>query len=148
MKEILSLMKLAFIGLLLVSMSGCFQYPEGPFFTMQTRDERLSGNWAIDQVLNRDGEDITSEFADLTLFALMGKEDQNSISLFKSSILDSFGTYSFADHSDYLIIIYTTYNGVDVSSEVVQKFLEVRRLTDKWLYYIDDEGFEWHWEKY
>jgi len=130
----------------LISLSGCFQYPEGPIFTMQTKDERFEGTWAIDEVTDANGNNVTAEYSTYSLFVQVNR-DNKYVSFFINNILDSYGTYSFAKYSDDLVIIYTTYGGVDVSKDVIQKFYTVRRLTDKWLYFIDDAGFEWHWKK-
>ena len=129
-----------------ISLSGCFQYPEGPIFTLETKDERFQGNWLIDQVTDPNGNDVTTQFSNITLFVQVSRDSKN-LSYFKNGILDSFGTYEFADNNNDLIIIYTEYNGVDVSKEVKQIFYSIRRLTDNWVYYIDDKGYEFHYRK-
>lgn len=134
------------LGLLLFSFSSCFQYPEGPIFTMMTKDERLAGNWLIDQVIDANGNDVTTQYAGQTLYVQTGR-DSKSLSYFKSGVLYSFGTYAFADHSDELIVIYTQYQGQDVSKEILQIFFTVRKLTDNWFTYIDNNGIEFHWKK-
>lgn len=133
-------------GLLLFSFSSCFQYPEGPVFTLQTKDERIAGNWLIDQVIDANGNDVTGQYIGQTLYVVAGR-DSKSLSYFKSGVLYSFGTYAFADNSDDLIIIYTQYQGQDVSKEILQIFFTVRKLTDKWFTYIDNKGIEFHWKK-
>lgn len=129
-----------------ITISGCFQYPEGPWFTLQTKDERFGGYWIIDQVIDPNGADVTVDYANYTLLIQVTRDTKN-LTLFKDGVLNSFGAYTFAEHSDDLVIIYTQYQGVDVSKEVLEKIWTIRRLTDKWLYYIDENGYEWHWKK-
>ncbi|MBK9731911.1 MAG: hypothetical protein IPO83_11610 [Chitinophagaceae bacterium] len=139
-------LRIIVVAVLLLSFNSCMQYPEGPFFTLQTKDERLEGNWLIDKVIDANGNDVTSEYADQTLYVVAGR-DSKSLSYFKSGSLYSFGTYAFADNSDDFIVIYTQYHGMDVSKEVLQIFFTVRKLTDTWFYYIDDNGIEFQWKK-
>lgn len=138
--------RIILFGLLLSSFSSCFQYPEGPFFTLMTRDERLAGNWQIDQVIDANGNDVTSQYAGQTLY-VQANRDSKSLSYFKANTLYSFGTYAFADHSDDFIVIYTQYEGQDVSKEIKQIFFTIRQLSDRWFTYIDDKGIEFHWKK-
>jgi hypothetical protein len=141
--------KFILMGVLFFSFSSCFQYPEGPIFTVQTREERLAGNWFIDEVTDANGNDITSEYSTWTLNVEASKSTSNSsFSFFKDAILYSFGTYDFAEHGDQLIIAYSEYQSENVGADIVQKFYEIRRLTDKWFYYTDDLGNEFHWKKY
>ncbi len=132
----------------LFSFSSCFQYPEGPVFTLQTRDERLSGNWFIDQVTDANGNDITASYQYWTLNVVASKEGLGTFSYFNNGTLYSYGTYDFADFGDQLIIAFTEYQNENVSADAVQKFLDVLRLTDQHFYYTDDQGIEFHWEKY
>ncbi|MBX7107166.1 MAG: hypothetical protein K1X61_00830 [Chitinophagales bacterium] len=138
--------KIILFGLLLFSFSSCFQYPEGPFFTLMTKDERLAGNWDIDQVIDPNGNDVTAEYAGQTLYVQVNR-DSKSLSYFKDNTLYSFGTYAFADHSDDFIVIYTLYKGTDQSKEIKQIFFTIRKLSDKWFTYIDNENYEFHWKK-
>ena len=145
------LVKVMIFGLLLFSFSSCFQYPEGPIFTMMTKDERLAGNWFIDQVISKEGQDITAAYAGQTLYVVSGR-DSKSLSYFKINdagdlSLYSFGTYEFADNSNDLIVIYTLYQGEDKTKNVLQIFFDIRKLTENWFYYIDNEGIEFHWKK-
>ncbi len=136
------------IALLLFSFSGCFQYPEGPIFTLQTRDERLSGNWFIDKVTDINGSDITATYINWTLNVAQSKDGVGTFSYFMNGMLYSYGTYNFADFGDQLILAFTEYQDENVSANAIQKFLDVLRLTDQHFYYTDDQGSEFHWEKY
>lgn len=138
--------RIFFFSMLLFSFSSCFQYPEGPFFTLQTRDERLAGNWGIDEVFDPSGNNVTSQYEGQTLYVQVGR-DSKSLSYFKSGVLYSFGAFAFADHSDDFFVVYTTYQGQDVSKEILQITFTIRKLTDKWFTYIDNNGYEFHWKK-
>jgi hypothetical protein len=129
-----------------VSLSGCFQFPEGPFFTMQTKDERLQGNWYIDKVLDPGGNDVTAQYINYTLFVQVSR-DAHNLSFFKDAVLDSYGTYEFADHGNDIIIVYSLVNGVDISKEIRQVYYSVRKLTDQSFKYIDDNLYEFDWKK-
>ena len=55
---------------------------------MQTREERLAGNWFIDEVTDANGNDITSEYSTWTLNVEASKSTSNSsFSFFTDSFL-------------------------------------------------------------
>lgn len=130
---------------LIFSLSGCFQYPEGPFFTLQTKDERIDGTWKIVHVTDASGNDVTSEFLNRTLTVVAGRSGEHLWSEFDNGILVSGGTYQFADRTDYIIILYTILNGIETEE---QSFYTVRQLTEDKFEYIDDSGFDIELEKY
>lgn len=137
--------KMVVLAWMFVSLSGCFQYPEGPVFTMMTKDERISGNWYITEVFDANGNDVTTQYAGRTLY-VQADRDSKSLSYFKDGILYSFGTYDFADYGDELIVVYSLYEGSE-NKEVLQIFFTIRKLTEKKFYYIDNNGIEFHWQK-
>ncbi len=145
MKRLISTAKILSLLIVLLPVSGCMQYPEGPFFTLLTRDERLEGTWAIVSVKDAAGSDITAQFAEFTLTVEVNRSGDKIWSTYKAGNLNSFGTYQFADFGDELIIIYTTIDGNEAFAQV---FYTIRQLTDKRLEYIDDKDFNFEWEKY
>lgn len=129
----------------LFSLSSCMQYPEGPFFTLQTRDERLDGTWLVTHVTDVSGNDVSSEFINYTLTVVANRSGESDWSEFQDEILVSAGTYQFADHSDYIIVLFTYLKGVETYS---QKFNTIRKLTDKKFEFVDDAGYDYELEKY
>lgn len=60
---------LAILVMAIVSFSSCFQYPEGPIFTMQLPDERLKGSWLITGFTDANGNNMMSEHQNQTMVA-------------------------------------------------------------------------------
>lgn len=128
-----------------VSFSGCFQYPDGPFFTVQTRTERINGTWRLTSVTDENGADISSEFQNITLASLVDRSGNSSWSIFQDGYLISFGTFTFAEHGNELIVVYTLLNGGQTDT---QEFYSIQKLTDKHFNYIDLNNAELHFDKY
>ena len=145
MKPLSTLAKILFLVIVLFSVSGCFQYPEGPFFTVQTRDERLGGTWRLTSASDPNGNDVMSEFANTTLTVVPSRSGDNSWSIFKDGSLISHGTYLFAQHGDQIVIAYSLLNDAQTYT---QEFYDIRRLTDKYFYYVDNNSFTLHYQKY
>ena len=130
----------------LFSFNSCFQYPEGPIFTLETRDERLEGTWAVISVHDAGGADITSEFTDWTLTVEVDRSGNRTWSMFINSVLSDLGTYQFTENNDYLVVIFTVLGGFEANA--IQKFYTIRKLTDKEFIYIDELDREFEWKKY
>lgn len=146
MKPLLNLAKILLPVIVLFSVSGCFQYPEGPFFTLQTRDERLAGTWLLTSATDPNGNDVSSEFENITLTVIPSRSAENSWSIFKDGNLVSHGTYLFAQHGDQIIIAYSLLNNDD--QVYIQEFYDIRRLTDKYFYYVDNNSYTLQYQKY
>jgi hypothetical protein len=129
---------LAILSMAIVSFSSCFQYPEGPIFTMQLPDERLKGSWLITGFTDASGNDLMSEHQNQTLVADYSHGGDRSWAEFKNNQLDRSGTYLFASHSDNIIVTFDFYDGSQKTP--VQYFYTIRKLTDKEFKYIDDQG--------
>ena len=147
MKRFLNVAKIILPVVILLSLNGCFQYPEGPVFTMQTRDERINGAWKLTSVTNPSGLDATgdSSFANVTLTVVVNRSGDKSWSLFQNGILKSFGTFLFASHGDEIVIVYTLLDNIQTYTQV---FYDIRKLTDKYFYYVDQNGYTFHYQKY
>jgi hypothetical protein len=138
---------LVLLGAITVQLfTGCFQYPEGPVFTLQLRDERISGTWLLTGFTDDAGNNLLNEHQNETLVVEYSKSGDRKWAEYKDGNLVSEGTYLFAAHSDYIIITYVYLNG-DVTTGV-QLFYTVRRLTEKEFKYIDDKGNTLSFEKY
>ncbi len=141
---------LVFFSLLWTS---CFQYPEGPIFTMQTRDERLSGTWGVLRVTDPSGNDVTEEvdetgtpvYKSITLTVQVNRSGDRNWSVFKNNLVHSLGTYDYAEFGDELVVLFTFYQGAET---YLQKFYTIRKLTSKEFIYVDDRGMEWKMGKF
>ena len=136
-----------FLGLLsLISFSGCFQYPEGPVFTLQLKDERLAGSWLLTEFTDTAGNNTTDEHQNEVLTVIVDRSGNRSWSQFRDGELETHATFQFADHSNYLIVEFelTDFN----NQTPVQKFYDVRKLTDKEFKYVDDLGNTLDYKKY
>jgi hypothetical protein len=147
MKRFLNVAKILLPLVTLLSFSGCFQYPEGPVFTMQTRDERINGAWKLTSVTDPSGADASGDtsFANITLTVIVSRSGDRTWSLFQDGNLKSFGTFLFAEHGDEIIVVYTVLDHLDTYT---QFFYDIRKLTDKYFYYVDQNGFTFHYQKY
>lgn len=145
MKPLLTISKILLPGIVLLSLSGCFQYPEGPVFTLQTRDERLAGTWLLTSATDENGYDVISEFQNITLTVIPSRSTENSWTFFQNDSLVSHGTYLFAEHSDLIAVTYSLFNG---SHTPQQEFYDIKKLTDKYFYYTDKSSFTFHYQKY
>ncbi|MCS6916533.1 MAG: hypothetical protein RMK52_01855 [Chitinophagales bacterium] len=137
----------------LLIQSSCFQYPEGPFFTLQTRDERLQGTWGVSRVTDAGGSDVTNAtdeggnplYSNITLTVEVSRSGERNWSVFRNSLIRSLGTYQFARYGDELVILYTFYNGAET---YLQKFYTIRKLTEKEFIYVDETGLKWEFRKF
>jgi hypothetical protein len=145
MKPLLTIAKNLLPAIVLLSVAGCFQYPEGPVFTLQTRDERLAGTWRLTSASDPSGADVSSEFNNITLTVIPSRSGDNSWTIFQNDSLISQGTYLFAQHGDQIVIAYSLLKG---SHTPTQEFYDIRRLTDKYFYYVDNSSFTLHYQKY
>ena len=78
---------LAILVMAIVSFSSCFQYPEGPIFTMQLPDERLKGSWLITGFTDANGNDMMSEHQNQTMVADYSHGGDRSWAEFKNNQL-------------------------------------------------------------
>jgi hypothetical protein len=145
MKRLLSTAKVLLPIIVLLSVSGCFQYPEGPVFTVQTRDERLKGTWTLTSATDANGNDVISEFNSTTLTAVPSRSTANTWDVFKNGTLVSHGTYLFAEHGDQIVVAYSFINNAHT---VTQEIYDIRKLTDKYFYYVDNNSNTLHFQKY
>jgi hypothetical protein len=129
----------------IISVIGCFQYPDGPIFTLQTRSERLNGTWRLTSATDPSGNDATSEFQNITLTAISSRSGDNTWTIFQNGNLISLGSFLFASHGDELIVIYSLLGNAQTYT---QEFYQIQKLTDKEFNYIDQNSFELHYEKY
>ncbi len=130
---------------ILVIFSGCMQYPEGPFFTLQTRDERIDGTWLVTAASDASGADLTSEYLSYTLSVRASRSGDSYWAIFISGNLYSEGGYQFASHGDQLIVIYTLFENQQGYSQI---FYDIRKLTDKEFIFVDPAGNELTLKKY
>ncbi|HYV90284.1 MAG TPA: hypothetical protein VE978_00805 [Chitinophagales bacterium] len=147
MKRFLNVAKILLPFVALISFTGCFQYPEGPVFTVQTRDERITGSWRLTSATDPFGADVSGDasFANVTLTALVSRSGDKSWTVFQNGNLLSLGTFLFASHGDQVIVVYTLLNNVQTYT---QEFYDIRKLTDKYFYYVDQNGYTLHYQKY
>ncbi len=54
-----------FLGLIVALLSGC-KYEEGPFFSLQSREDRIAGIWKVAYATDSEGEENTTSYEDLT----------------------------------------------------------------------------------
>lgn len=142
-----------FLIVLICLVTGCFQYPEGPFFTLQTRDERLKGTWGVLQVIDPSGADVTYAtdengnplYTNITLTIEINRSGDRNWTIFQNSLMRSLGTYQFARYGDEIVVLYTFYNGAET---YLQKFYTIRKLTEKEFIFLDQEGFRWELSKF
>jgi len=134
------------LGLLAVmSFNGCFEYPEGPVFTLQLKDERLEGTWLVKNVTDPSGADVTAEHSDETLTVVVNRSGDRAWATFKNGLIQNHGTYQYGSHSDYIIIIFDVFNQQNTTFQV---FYTIRKLTEKEFKYIDDQGYTYDLKKY
>lgn len=160
MKQRRHLFILSFGLLTLISFTGCFQYPEGPVFTLQLKDERLSGTWLLTNVTDPSGADITNILVDTiigkdtislypyqnsTLTVIVDRSGNRSWAQFRDGLLQTHATFQFADHSNYLIV---EYDVIVPDNVALQVFYDVLKLTDKEFKYIDEKGNTLDYKKY
>lgn len=145
MKSTLKTSSVIFSIFIFIIFSGCMQYPEGPFFTLQTRDERINGTWLVTAASDASGADITSEYPNYTISVRASRSGDSYWAFFISGNLYSEGGYQFASHGDQLIVVYTLFENVQGYSQI---FYDIRKLTDKEFIFVDPAGNELTCQKY
>ena len=147
MTRFLNVAKIILPLVTLISLSGCFQYPEGPVFTLQTRDERINGAWRLTSITNPAGLDISGDtsFTNITLTTVVSRSGDKSWAIFQNGNLLSLGTFLFAEHGDQIVVVYTLLFNAQTYT---QEFYDIRKLTDKYFYYVDQNGYTLHYQKY
>jgi hypothetical protein len=148
MKRFLNIAKILLSFVALISFTSCFQYPEGPIFTVQTRAERLNGTWKLTSATDATGQNVLGDtsFSNTTLTAIASRSGSDEWLVFQNGNLRSTGTFEFAQHGDDIIVIYSLLDYSDVNGD--QQFYQIRKLTDKYFYYIDQNGNTLHYQKY
>src|SRR5262249_40879841 len=53
---------LLLLGGTILELSSCFQYPDGPIFTLTPRKYRLEGNWKISDVKDQNGVSLMNSY--------------------------------------------------------------------------------------
>jgi hypothetical protein len=135
-----------FLGILsLISFSGCFQYPEGPVFTLQLKDERLSGTWLLTEYTDTAGNNTIAEHQNQTLTVIVDRSGNRSWAQFNNGLLQTHATFQFAAHSNYLIV---EYDVIVPDNVALQVFYDVKKLTDKEFKYVDEKGNTLDYKKY
>ncbi len=61
----ISILLLAFAGLMMTGLESCNKYPDGPAFSLRTRTQRVANTWKIENY-TVNGNDYTSLVADYT----------------------------------------------------------------------------------
>jgi len=146
MKQLRHVLVLSFLIYSLMTLSGCFQYPEGPVFTLQLKDERIDGTWLLTSFIDASGNDVTAEHENETLTAVVDRSGNRTWAEFVDGSLTNYGTFLFGDHSDYVIVTYIVLEHNQTPG--IQFFYTVRKLTEKEFKYIDDQGNTLDYKKY
>ncbi|MCB0844713.1 MAG: lipocalin family protein [Bacteroidetes bacterium] len=143
MKTIKILFSLTVVALMLAA-TGCSPYPEGPDFSLASKEARIAGTWVVNVATDSAGQDVTSEYED---WRYTFSEDGTAL-LSRSEFaagstkitLEYEGTWTLSEDG--------TIFKVDMSAEVIKDvFVEekadflIRRLTQKefWLTSQDED---------
>ena len=120
----------------LLNLSSCKKYDDGPSFSLKSKNGRLTGEWTVDEInkVKTVGSTITLEF------------EKNGDFSFGSSY--SYYGYSYSYSYDGEWDWEDGKKSVEVSIDGEDKTeWEILRLTNKELWFEDEDGQEWHCEK-
>lgn len=121
----ISLLLLAFAGLLITGVESCNKYPEGPSFSLRTRTQRVSNTWKVENYKVNDN-DYTSLVSDYT--ETFSKDGNYSYSW---GSLAGTGTWQFENDDQEIQI-----NGTSNQSNYRLIILKLEEKTF-WYYYMD-----------
>lgn len=122
-----------FSGLVITGMQSCSKYPDGQLINFQTRTDRVSNNWKVDNYKVND-VDYTSLVANYT--ELFTKEGSYS---YQWGILGGNGTWEFQNRDKEILI-----TGINNQSTVTLIILKLEK-DAFWYYYMDgDDKKELH----
>jgi len=120
----------------LLNLSSCKKYEDGPSFSLKSKNGRLTGEWTVDEIDKEKqvGSTLTLEF------------EKNGDFSYKYSYTDSYGNSSYSydgewDWEDGKKSVEVTIAGQPKTE------WEILKLTNKELWFEDDYGSEWHCEK-
>lgn len=115
------------------SIQGCKKYPDGPMISLQSRTERVSNTWDVDNY-KLNGNDYTSLVTGYT--ETFTKEGAYS---YEWGLFSGSGTWKFQNNDEEVLI-----TGINNQSNVT---LYIMKLEEKqfWYYYMDgDDKKEFH----
>lgn len=109
--------------LLTTVLLGCKKYPEGPAFTLRSKEERLANNWVIDKYLENDN-DLTESFKSAYPAYLLVVGKSGTYALTYDGVNTQTGTWRLANNAK-------NWETLDNTSTAVAVTYTILRLKEK-----------------
>jgi len=131
------LLYLCLAGLLIFA-SACKSYSDGPLISFKKPESRLVNTWVPEKVYDEQGNDISSQFEDISY--LFNSDGTMEIRLLLAGVFQtqSSGTWSFINKKDQLVL---NYSGSFITAVDT---LTVLRLKSNSFWYKSQYGKEFH----
>lgn len=107
--------------ILVLSVSSCSKYEDGPAISLRTKNERVANTWKIEQAM-RNNQDVTADYDQYVL--TMTKDGDARLEAIYSSGQFTFqfetdGTWKFDDSKEILILDFEN-NDADASYQILK----------------------------
>ena len=132
--------KLLFLSLagILIFATGCKSYSDGPLISFKKPESRIVNTWIPEKVYDEQGNDITSQFEDISY--LFNSDGTLEIRLLLGGVFQtqSSGTWAFINKKDQLVL---NYSGTFITAVDT---LTILRLKSNSFWYKSQYGKEFH----
>ncbi|MBP6311779.1 MAG: hypothetical protein KA408_05885 [Flavobacteriales bacterium] len=121
--------------ILLLAVTACKKYDDGPAISLTSRTERVANTWVIDQA-TADGNNVTSDFDNYVL-TLTSDGDATLLATYTvfgaDFTFDTNGTWNFQNSDEELVM--------DFENDAADGTYQIRRLTETqlWLRQVGDD---------
>lgn len=130
---------LAACVVVLLNLSSCKKYEDGPSLSLKSKNSRLTGEWEVDEI------DNVSPSVGFGGTMILEFEKDGDFSYTTSYSYDG-ASYSYSYEGEWEWEDGKKSVEIDIDSEDKTEF-EILKLTNKEFWFEDEDGQEWHCEK-
>lgn len=137
MKHFKSLLSFSLVLSMIVGISSCGKYEEGPAISLRSKKARVANEWKVDKATDEDGNDVTENF-ESTTFTYEKDGSFKTTTSFLGATFSLEGEWSFTDNKEG---IQTTYSyDFGGGSQTVTTTATILKLKEKEMWTVDDSS--------
>lgn len=128
----IKVLSLAMLAMVFVMGSAC-KYKEGPALSLRTKKARLAGEWKVDKIFNKNGEEVEPSEMDKAATQEFTKDNEYILRVEGDTFI--YGEWEFSDDKESVVLKFEFFGQTETQS------IRILRLKNNELWLENDEGF-------
>lgn len=128
----IKVLSLAMLAMVFVMGSAC-KYEEGPALSLRTKKARLAGEWKVDKIFNKNGEEVEPSEMDKAATQEFTKDNEYILRVEGDTFI--YGEWEFSDDKESVVLKFEFFGQTETQS------IRILRLKNNELWLENDEGF-------